>query len=266
VTDRPNEVASVVRFARTQWPIVLVAVLVGALIGGAWAYLRAPDPGFVGKQRIRVAVGLVGIPNVPTVDSVIAAVSLPDVRESAAASLGVSVAQLGAVTAAIDGKNTSVVVVSSRRPDKEMADRVARAVSEAARARVLAQVDPNIEYQKVTLVEQKARIEILNERLKQVSDQLAAPSLSPAERASFEQALTNIQAQIFTARDKSDLAELQLRQAERYAYLDGDVSVAPGSTGGYVLSGVLRGALVGLLAGLAVAWVRFRSRGSVARG
>ena len=258
MTERQNEVAGLVRFARSQWPIVLTAVLIGGLVAGAWAYLQTPDPGFVGKQRVRVAVGVVGVPNVPTVDAVISAVGMPDVRESAAASLGISASALGPVTAAIDGKNTSVVVVTSHRPEKQASGDIAAAVAAAARARVLTQVDPNIDYQRTTLAEQTDRISELTARLEDIVKELQRPGLTPAERASFEQALTNVQAQIYTAQDKSDAAELQLRQTEHYAYLDGPVSVSPGSSGGFLLSSVLRGMLIGFLAGLAVAWFRFR--------
>ena len=217
--------------------------------------VSAPEPGFVAKQRLRVAVGLVGIPNVPTVDSVIAAVSLPDVRESAAASLGITPAQLGSVSAAVDGKNTSVVVVSSRRPTEgRQHDSVAEAVSDAARARVLAQVDPNIEYQRLTLAEQQRRIESLQKRLDDVSKRSSNRPLSrpPSVRASNRRSRTS-RTQIFTAQDRADLAEAATRA-------DGPVrlprrwmcAVAPGSSGGYLLSSVLRGMLVGLLAGLAI--------------
>lgn len=266
MTERPNEVTALVRFARTQWPIVLAAVLVGALVGGVWAYMSAPDPGFVAKQRLRVAVGIQGIPNIPTVDSVIAAASLPDVRESAAASLGIAPARLGAVSAAVDGKNTSVVVVSAQRPERDTATRVARAMSEAVRERVLTQIDPNIEYQRLTLAQQKARIAVLTPRLADLKKQLESGSLAPGDRASLESAFTNLQDSLFTAQDRADLASLQLQQSEHYVFPDGDVLVTPGSTGGYLLSSVLRGALIGLLAGLAVGWLRFRSRRTGARG
>ncbi len=264
MTERPNEVTALVRFGRTQWPIVLVAVLVGALVGGARAYVSAPDPGFVARQRLRVAVGIQGIPNIPTVDSVIAAVSLPDVRESAAASLGIAPSQLGAVSAAVDGKNTSVVVVSAQRADRADAERAVGAVSSAARERVLGQIDPNIAYQRLTLAQQETRIAKLEPRLVELQKQAESPGLTPSDRASFASAITNLQEEIFTAQDRAELARLQLGQSERYVYLDGNVVVAPGSSGGYLLSSILRGALIGLLAGLAVGWLRFRSRGSVA--
>jgi hypothetical protein len=260
VTERPNEVTALVRFGRSQWPIVLVAVLVGALVGGAWAYMSAPDPGFVAKQRLRVAVGITGVPNIPTVDSVIAAVALPDVRESAAASLGIAPAKLGAVSAAVDGKNTSVVVISAQRTQKAEADRVVRAVSAAVRERVLGQIDPNLDYQRLTLEQQKRRIALIGPRLAELNRQLKAGSLTVADRAGLESAVTNLQDAFFTAQDRADLAELQLTQAQRYVYLDGTAIVAPGSSGGYLFSSVLRGALIGLLAGLAIGWLRFRSR------
>ena len=265
MTERPNEVAGLARFAREQWPIVLTAVIIGGLIAGLWAYFSAPDPGFVGRQRVRVAVGVVNIPDVPNVDSIISAVSLPEVKRSAAESLGISPSALGPVTAAVDGKNTSVVVVASHRPDKEMAGKIANVVAEAARAKALSQIDPNIDYLRETIAEQTSRIAALNTRLESVQVETKAPGLTPAELASFEQAVTNIQAQIYSAQDKADLAALQLRQAERYAYLDGGPVVVQGNSGGYLLSSVLRGMLVGLLAGLAVAWLRFRRGARVAR-
>lgn len=266
MTERSNEVATAARFAREQWPVVLTAVLAGALAAGAWAYLRAPDPGFVATQRVRVATGVVGVPSVPTVDSVISAVSSADVRASVAETLGISASALGAVTAAIDGKNTSVVVVSARRASSEEAQRVVRAVAVAARERVLQLVDPNLTYQRTTLEAQRRRIPELRSRLADLERQVADPKIGALERAVLQQSVTDVLTQAYTAEDRADTAELAVRQTERYAFIDGEARVARGARTGYLVSSVLRGLLLGLLAGVAIAWARhwLGSRGAPA--
>jgi predicted transcriptional regulator len=259
VTERPNEVAAIAKFARDQWPVVLIAALTGAVVAGAWAYWRAPDPGFVATQRVRVATGVVGVPNAPTVDGVISAVGSSIVRQSAAESLGISPAALGAVSASIDGKNTSVVVVSARRPSKEDAPRIARAVAEAARESVLSLVDPNLEYQRTTLEAQQRRIQELQARLTDLRAQVADARTAALEKVMLEQSLTDVGTLIYTAEDRADAARLALSQTERYVLVDGEPTVAQGASTGYLVSSVIRGLLLGLLAGLGIAWVRYRA-------
>jgi len=266
VTEKTNEVSAIARFAREQWPIVLVATLAGALVAGAWAYWRAPDPGYVATQRVRVATGVVGVPNAPTADSVISAVGGSATRESAAESLGIPPTALGAVTASIDGKNTSVVVVAARRPSKEQARQIARALADAAREQVLALVDPNLQYHRATLEAQTRRIPELRARLAALKAQLADPKTGALEKVLLQQSLTDVGSLIYSAEDRTDAARLALNQTERYVLLDGQPAVARGANTGYLISSVIRGALLGLMAGLAIAWIRFRmgSRGAVA--
>lgn len=260
MTDERNEMRALAGFARRQWGIVTVAVLVGAIAAGAWGVLHATEPGYSASLRISIATAVGGVQNAPTVDSVIAAASSPDVLASVADTLGTDPAGIGTVSTAIDGKNTSVVVVTVHASNAALAERSVTAVAKAARDRVLALVEPSIAYQRAQLAAQERHIPELRAQLAALSKLVSSGGLAPIDRVAIIGTNVSVEGQLMIAEDRLAQARLALAQIDRYALVEGVPTAVKGSKAGATVSDVLRGVLLGLMAGLAVAIVRERLR------
>lgn len=262
MTEERSEIARIAGLLSRRWPVVGAACLAGLLAAVAYGSLTGPRPDYVATQRLRVANGVVGVPSVPSVDAVVAAAVLGETRRSVAESLGVEPGALAATSASVDGKNTAVVNVTARHKDAETAKRTAVVLAQAARQRALTQVDPSAAYQNAVAARMRDRIAGLTARAVRMQTLLERPGLSAVERAAYESAATDIEAQLYSAQDKLDQAEYLLEQAGSYVVLDGEVIASKSAVSGGLVTSGLRGAFLGLMAGLVLAWLLERKAGA----
>lgn len=258
--DERDEITTLGRFARGQWPVVLAAVVVTTALAVWLAAARAPEPVWVATSRVRVSTNVANIANAPTVDTLVAAATQPQTLRLAATSLGLGPSALtGKVSAAIDSKNRSVADISVRDADKDLAAAKADAVAIAVREKALEPLRILIGFQNANADSLEERIPVLESALSDLQRRLRSSSLTDVERAGFEQTVLETRVQIYAYEDLARQARYTADLTTNYVVSDGIASVVRVADTGRLLSAGLRGLIVGLIAGMLAALVRERT-------
>lgn len=239
---------------RREWLVLLVPALVCLIVAALMARVT-PGSHWVATERYTVTQlpGSIAANIMP--DVLIAAVGTPRVLRSAETSLGLEVDVLsGTVSSSIDKANADGVVISVSAPSRDEALRRARVIGPAAREQAL------LPYEVYRSSEQKQAaflgIEVASGR-KQMADLEAKAASAPAtDRGSYEVARASL-ASLVTAYGQSQLIAQQTVDMVDGAIVQVEAPVASKvTTGGVKISVVLKGLLVGLVIGFAVAAVR----------
>jgi hypothetical protein len=239
---------------RREWLVVLVPTIVCLVIAAFMARV-APGSHWVATQRYMVASFPGSIASDIKPDALIAAVSTPRVLRDAEASLDLGAGVLnGTASSAIDKADADGVVVNVTAPSKDEALRRMGVIGPIARKQVLSRYAVYVtaqERQAAFLGSQKASVE------KQMAVLDAKAESAPAtDRGSYAVARASLET-LLGGFGQSQLVAQQAVDTVNSAVTPVDVPVASKViTGGVKISVVLKGLLVGLVIGFAVAAVR----------
>lgn len=232
-----------------RWPIVVVAVVVGALLMAGWGATRKADTSYSSSSKVRI--GTSNLPNMPTIDILINYAGSPAALAALESSAGVDTKGVKLAPAA-DPKVKTGIVITAKAPDEDRAFKAAQAAGELVRAYGLAQLAPAIKLEEARTARLEARAdELMAEisRTRTLSERAADPAVS-ADYLVAAQNLENMYAATTEALDVSRFAR------EGYlSYVTAEPASAPKrvSGGGVLLSDVLRGGLIGLFIGALIA-------------
>lgn len=253
-----DEIGRITAMFRRQWPIIVAATLVTALLAAGYAYMTRPKAEFVADTSARIVYGIGGIPGLPTVNGFVSVVASPEVRRSAAETLGLEPGKLPSASTAVDGKDTTIVHVRVKSPDRDLATKASAAYTEAARAEMMRRLEPDIRFQTETLESLQDRRPNLEKRLDSLDELIASGEVPVEQRASLQQAAFNVQNAVFELEDRIRDAELKIAQMRDYVEVESPrVSTSAGVSS--LVSPVVRGIVIGFIIGLAFAWWRERS-------
>jgi len=238
--------------SRQRWYVIVASIIGAMLIAGVYSSMNAPKDTYTAAARLRLMNGLANVAGLPSQDSVIAAVSLPEVRQAVVATLGAG--PVPAASAAINSKDTRVINVIVKASSPQLAEKGAVAYAAAARDRVLEDMIPAIEYQRSTIVQMRERVESLDKRRSELLAVLKSKNLDPATRLGYEQMEVAMESASFAPVDSLRAAELSLAQYQRYVYIDGQPIASKVAERSLFTANLIRGAIIGLLVGVALAW------------
>jgi len=250
--EQSDTMRNLVAASRRRWYVIVASIVGAMLIAGVYSSMNAPEDTFTAAARLRLMNGLANVAGLPSQDSVIAAVSLPEVRESVAASLGARA--VPAASAAINSKDTRVINVIVKASSPQLAEKGALAYATAARDRVLEDMIPAVDYQRSTIVQMRERVASLEKRRNELLDVLKSKNLDAATRLGYEQMEVTMETASFGPVDALRAAELSLAQYQRYVYIDGQPVASKVAERSLFTANLIRGAIIGLLVGVALAW------------
>lgn len=257
--DGSNEMRDLLAVVRRQWYIVAVAMAVAVVAAGVYVATKAkPETTYAATSHVNLINGTSEIVGLPTIDAMIASVSSDEVREFTAERLGVAPGKVPAASAEVNAKNTRVVDITVKSPDRAAAERAAEAYAQAVRKRVLVEMYPQMDYTERKIESLKARVDRLDARIAEVRKRLSSRNLTAAERIAYESMAFQLEEAKFEPEDEIQSSELALAQYAQYVYVDGEPKVKRSAPAGALASDLLRAAVLGLLAGLGLAWVRER--------
>jgi len=131
MTGGRSEIGVLLDGIARYWPVVAAAMVAGAVAMGSYAALTLPEPGFEATASVRV-MNLTGKPAAPTADTLAAAAVNPSVREAALDALGSAADGAGVVSAAADVKDPAVVNIYAVHRDRDKAVEFVTAVRSEA--------------------------------------------------------------------------------------------------------------------------------------
>lgn len=250
MTGSRSEISVLLDGVARFWPIVAVAMLVGAVAMGAYALATLPEPGFEGVASVRV-MNLTGNAAAPTADTLAAAAVHPSVRETALDALGAEADGAGAVTSAVEVKDRAVVNIYAVHRDRDAALDFAVAARSAATSMAL---EPLSSWEEAD----QARIDAYTAELARIDGELiridAAIAAQPDDVALLGTA-NSLRSQRFSLSVTVSDLRLRLLTYSRSVSEFGEPSVKATSQTGDVAVAAAQGALAGLVVGLAVAVV-----------
>jgi capsular polysaccharide biosynthesis protein len=248
-----NGIGALVDRITSKWPVVLAGVAAGILLAAIVAFAAAPEPGYTASTKIRY-IAPQGVTGAPTADTFVALALSRTVQESAAASAGVDPAQISETAlAAIDSRDKSIIVVRATGPDAETAVRIVNALAEAAKEKTMEPVRNHEVWWQDKIAAKTEQLEVIDSRIDRINAQLESDELTTSERRALEElAFINTIRRAETQQDLDDTTFLLGRSATTLTTLEEPETVANSSLPRY-LSSLLRGALIGLFAGLLVA-------------
>jgi hypothetical protein len=242
-----------------RWPVVVVAILVGAALGAAYSFAAAADAGYESLLEVRV-ITPPSIQNAPTPGRLSGAVLASSVIEPTAEENGIPAEELAdRVTSAINPRQVDSVLIRVRAQTETEALTLTAAIRDRAITLTGEVLDAHIETQRQRIVNNEARLGILegsNERLAEI---LQDPGLSLAERTTIENQVVSNQIAILSLEDTIRSDEFVLTNWENTFQPAEEISVRELGSTGYHASNVVRGIAVGLFFGVLIA-LTWRSR------
>jgi hypothetical protein len=239
---------------RREWLVLLVPIVV-CLVASASMARVAPGSHWVATQRYMVASFPGSIAGDIKPDALVAAVATPRVLRSAEASLGLDAGVLnGTASSAIDKADANAVLISATAPSKEEALRRASVYGPLARSYALSRYAIYVTWQERQVVFLQGEVASARKQIEALDAKAAA---APAtDRGSYAVARANLET-LVTAYGQSQLVAQQGADTVDNAIVQVEAPVASKvTTGGVKTSVVLKGLLVGLVIGFAVAAVR----------
>ena len=243
-----------------RWQIIAVGIVAGVAIALLYSFVTAPEPGFSATARVRY-IAPQGVIGAPTADTFVAMALSEGVQESAAESLSVNPAVLvGSVEAAIDSRDRNMVVVRVNTPGEDESEEMVLAVVDASIAKALEPVNQYVDYWTEKIEAKRAQLALIEARLDHIESQLETSTLTNPERRTLEELafLSGIR-RADASQEIRDNEFLLGRSATTLALLE-DPAIEPRTAIPYHLSNILRGALLGLFAGIIVAAIASRRK------
>lgn len=245
--------ATLVDSTLSRWPVIVAALVVGALLGAGLGWSTQPEAGVTASLTVRY-VAPTGVPAAPTSDTFVAMALNPSVQATAAAEAGVDAADFaGAVDAAVNSRDRNLVIIEVTNTDEAVAIDMAEALAEAARVEVLR---PAEAYAKLYRSRVERGLEIagaIEARAESLRAQLSSDGLTAAERYSLENTLFNEELRLTSTQEAVESNRFTLGTFTTTADQLGETTTSPATGVEYVLSGSLRGAAIGLFIGIVVA-------------
>lgn len=255
MTGSRSEISVLLDGAARFWPVVVAAMLVGAVAMGAYAFATLPEPGFEGVASVRV-MNLTGNASAPTADTVAAAAVGASVREAALGALGAAADGAGAVTSAVEVKDRAVVNIYAVHQDRDAALDFAAAVRSAATSMAM---EPLSSWEEAD----RARLDAYTAELARIDGELVKVDAALAARPddlTILSAANSLRSQRFSLSVTVSDLRLRLLTYSRSVSEFGEPSVKAISYAGDVAVAGAQGALAGLVVGLAVAVVSSNRR------
>ena len=248
-----NGIGALIDRVTAKWPVILAGIAAGILLAAILAFATAPEPSYTASSKIRY-IAPQGVTGAPTADTFVALALSRSVQESAAASAGVDPAQISeSALAAIDSRDKSIIVIRATGPDEETAVRAVNALAEAAKDKTMEPVVSHMLWWQGKIAAKTQQLEVIDERIDRINAQLEGDELTTSERRALEElAFVNTIRRAETQQELDDTTFLLGRSATTLTTLEEPETVANSSLPHY-LSNLLRGALIGLFAGLLVA-------------
>lgn len=260
-----NVFAALIDRTLERWPVIAAAILVGALLGAGLGWATQPEPGYTATTTIRY-IAPAGVSGAPTADTFVAMALNPSVQATAAAELSVDAEEYaGAVDAAINPRDRSLVVIKVTNADENLAIDMVEALAESARIEALLPAERYAELYRNRIERGQASIMEIEARISLLEQQLAAADLSTSDRLTLEASLYGEQIRLGSAAEAVESNQFTLDSYATTAEQLGQTTVEPATGTEYVISGSLRGAAIGLFIGVLVAGiVARRSRSDAA--
>lgn len=237
------------------WPVVVVAVIVGAVASAAYARSTVSAAEYVGIADIRIA-NTTASPLAPNADVVAAAVVAPSTRESVLADLGADAEGAGEISSAVDAKDKAVVRISAQHEDPEAAKRYAAAVRSVATSTSLTLMSLETDVL-------RGKIDAYGSELGRVNAALeeARERRQRVEETAIMSLVSQLESQRFSIMQAIRDTEWSLTRLEGTILEYGEPAVEKKSASRSLLVAGAQGGLIGLLAGLGVVLVADRLRG-----
>lgn len=232
-----------------RWPVVVVAVLVGAGAFALWGSVRAPEAGYSATAKVRVAES--DLPNTPTLDTVTVYANSARMKAAVVASTGLDPRGV-TVSAAQDPKDKRGVLVTARAPESKLAVRWATAAAEQTRADALDMLSANIGLEQARQTRLEARAADLRRETARTKA-LAAKAQDPQVQATYLVAAQTLEESLATTLESLDAARFAEESYRSWVAVTPAVTAAKESAQGVVVSDALRGGLVGLFVGILIA-------------
>jgi capsular polysaccharide biosynthesis protein len=254
-----GEPMKIVAAVRRQWVIVLVAGLIGLVAAGLLARSETVDSSKA-TQQVTVVALPGGIPGLSKAEVFVTAATSPTVLRAAEEKLDLPRGTLtGTVSTKLVTADKGNVSITVTAPSRAEAVRRVKAVSEQAVEYALAPFERYLDVQSASIKFNEKRAKELKADIARL--EVAAASAPPAERSGYYLAIVEAKKQ---RADAMELA-LQARQdAEAIAasvYVEPEPRVSSSSLGGFQIATMIRGFLLGIVAGVIVALLREWLRG-----
>lgn len=240
---------------RRQWPIIAAAVVVAAVAGALWARANVAGPVHTATVRLRVSSNISNVQNAPSADSVVATALKPEVKRNAAESSGIDPDDMQ-VSAQVETKNRNVITVSVEAPTEEAASDGAAAVAEATRRAALQPLEPFIANEEANAERYSVFQEQLTALLAAAEAGAGRAPVGTQENAAYLGNRVNLTTSRFNAQNQVAESKYLITIARNYVAVDGEPTLAAASDTGKTAAGLVQGAVLGLLVGLVLAFVR----------
>jgi uncharacterized protein involved in exopolysaccharide biosynthesis len=246
-----SEVSRVWGAVVRRWPVVLIAVLIGAVAFGVWGSTRAPELRYTASAKLRVAD--TGVPNMPTLDTVTSYANSARLKAAVVASTGLD-PQGVSVAAAQDPKDKRGIVISASAPKPDTAAKWADAAAEQTRVTALGMLAAPIGLERARARRLEARVAQLEAEIPAMRA-AAAKSKDAQAQSNYLVAAQTLEDSLAAAQEDLDVSHYALQGYLAWVAVTPAAAASKQSAQGVVLSDVLRGGLVGLFVGVLIAAV-----------